>query len=138
MRIESLCRRPPTGTLVEFGNKKYQFVADPATGREFCDVDDPDHAERLLAIPEGYRRADGGKRDPAPPHRPPEPAHRPPAEEPDIAHDREPETGEVDDGLQDMSRNDLAGVYASEVGRAPSTAMSKNEIIKAIRKARGN
>lgn len=143
MRIESLCRRPPVGTLVEIEGKEYQFKADPETGREFCDVANPAHAEILLAITEGYRRADGAHAGAvgvakATAKLEPQPEHRAPAQEPDIEHDREPETGDVDDGLHDMSRNDLAGVYASEVGRAPSTAMSKNDLIKAIRKARGN
>jgi len=131
MRIESLCRRPPKGTVVEIEGKNYEFKPDPETGREFCDIANPHHADILLAIPEGYRSVDGAK----PPHKS-EYHQKPPAREPEIEHDHEPKVAAVDDGLEDLSRNELAGVYASEVGRAPSSAMSKAELIKAIRKAR--
>lgn len=128
MRIESLLRRPPNGTVVEIDGKTYEFKPDPDTGREFCNVADPRHADMLLAIPEGYRAVAGVK-----PVREVEDHPRQPEHEPEVEKEN---VKEYDDGLDDMSRNELAGVYASEVGKAPSSAMSKAELIKAIRKDR--
>lgn len=55
MLIELTLHRPG-GTEVTFGNPPdtaYRFEPD-AEGRHVCEVDDPDHAATLLAIP-GYR-----------------------------------------------------------------------------------
>lgn len=55
MLIECILRRTG-GTHVDLGSAIYHFAPDEA-GRHVADVTDDDHIDRLLAIPEGYRRA---------------------------------------------------------------------------------
>lgn len=56
MRIESL-RRRPGGSRITLDGVEYHFLAD-VDGREFAEVDNTDHAAKLLSIPEGFRAAD--------------------------------------------------------------------------------
>ena len=52
MKIESLIKRDG-GTVVQIGDIGYHFK-DDGTGCHVCEVKDKTHAEKLLAIPEGY------------------------------------------------------------------------------------
>lgn len=52
MRILSKIGRKP-GEVVELGNVEYTFQKDK-DGRFFVDVEDTEHAERLLSISEGF------------------------------------------------------------------------------------
>lgn len=53
MKIVSILRRPG-GTFITLGTVAYHFAPDEQD-RHVADVTDPDHIERLLDIPEGYR-----------------------------------------------------------------------------------
>lgn len=55
MLIESKIRRA-NGTRVELDGVLYHFLPDD-TGRHVCEVDNPDHVDIFVAIPEGYRVA---------------------------------------------------------------------------------
>ena len=71
MKIESIIKRDG-GTRVHIGQKEYHFKPD-AEGRHVAEVEDDEHAERLLSIEEGYREASAGT-DPASPMSPEEKA----------------------------------------------------------------
>lgn len=64
MKIESIIQRAK-GTVVEFPGVTYHFKPEQPGGPHVADVDNEDHADRLLSIPEGYRAA--GKSKPAAP-----------------------------------------------------------------------
>lgn len=53
MLIESKIKRPG-GSYIELGGITYHFAPN-AEGRHVCEVDNDDHVDRLLAIPEGFR-----------------------------------------------------------------------------------
>jgi hypothetical protein len=63
MKIECVLKRKG-GTHVEMPGKKYHFAAQD-DGRHIAEVENTDHIERFLAIPEAYRiaRAPGSKHD---------------------------------------------------------------------------
>lgn len=56
MKIQSLIKREPF-TVVELDGTTYEFKPDEL-GRQIADVAKRDHADLLLAIPEGYRAMD--------------------------------------------------------------------------------
>lgn len=56
MKIQSLIKRQPF-TVVELDGTTYEFKPDEL-GRQIADVVNRDHADMLLAIPEGYRALD--------------------------------------------------------------------------------
>lgn len=61
MKIESIIKRQQ-GTTVVLGNKTYAWNAGNS---HVCEVENEDHAERLLAVKEGFRAVEEGS-DPAP------------------------------------------------------------------------
>lgn len=70
MKIESILRREG-GSRITMGGVEYHF-APGEDGRHVCEVGDEGHAERLLAIPEGFREVDvdtSSKASPAAPQR---------------------------------------------------------------------
>lgn len=89
MLIESKIKRAK-GTVVTLGTETYLFKPAEPNGPHIAEVKDPEHIDRLLAIPEGYRAVvDGRKPDPKPaePENPavpdPEPVVEPAAVEPE-------------------------------------------------------
>lgn len=53
MKIESIIKRA-NGTRAEIGGTEYHF-APQADGAHVAEVEETEHIERFLAIPEGYR-----------------------------------------------------------------------------------
>ena len=53
MLIESIIKREG-GTHITLGGVRYSFMPD-AEGRHVAQIDNPEHAAKLLAIKEGYR-----------------------------------------------------------------------------------
>jgi hypothetical protein len=78
MKIESIIRRRG-GTVITFGKDAYHFKPEAKDGPHFADVSKEAHAERLLAIPEGFRKAQAAAKAPAPAS---EPAAAPPVAPP--------------------------------------------------------
>lgn len=56
MLIESLIQRA-NGTHVDLGGVVYHFSPRKADGRHVAEVEDEDHVQRFLDIPEGYAEA---------------------------------------------------------------------------------
>lgn len=54
MKIESILKRAK-GTIVVLGTQKYHFQPEQPGGPHVAEVADEGHAERFLAIREGYR-----------------------------------------------------------------------------------
>ena len=61
MKIESIIKRQQ-GSTVTLGDQTYRWNAGNG---HVCEVEDPAHADRLLAVKEGFRVAEEGG-DPAP------------------------------------------------------------------------
>jgi hypothetical protein len=119
MKIECLCRRPPKGSVVKIHDTEYEFIPDEK-GREFCEVTNPEHIAIFQKIPEGYALHGSASK-----------------EQPKAAHAPDPTPAAAKgDELDHMGRNDLATLFLSEVGRTPSSALSKAQLIEAIREHR--
>jgi hypothetical protein len=133
MRIESLIRRPG-GTTVTLNDTDYRFVPSGDDPRHIADVEDPDHIDRLLAIPEGYRLARDGKasKPAAPKPAAPEQDTAPPP-----AGDKLPSSDvALPDEFDEMTKAQLIE-YAEKNNIAVNTGDVKPTIIAEIKKAMG-
>jgi hypothetical protein len=119
MKIESLLRRPG-GTKVTLDGREYHFKPD-AQGREIADVLNSDHVGIFASIREGYRILPDDPR----------------AETRGSAKTQGQGGGEggeqTGDGLDALTREQLAELHTQKFGRPPATNLSKAKIIEALR-----
>lgn len=146
------------GTHVTLDGTKYHFIDDDK-GRQVAPVANPDHVERFLQIPEGYKllRDDAATSAPATPmgaapapQTPTEPAKAPQQEQ---GQQTEPEAGSNepkapekdtapqqpakpagDTALDDMNTDQLRAAFEEEVGRKPHP-QAKDDTMRAQIKA---
>lgn len=62
MLIESKIKRA-NGTVITLQGEVYHFQPKVVGGPHIADVKNPEHVDRLLAIPEGYRAVMEGRKD---------------------------------------------------------------------------
>ncbi|HEV8034385.1 hypothetical protein [Yoonia sp.] len=136
MLIEHTTKRAG-GSIHTIEGVKYHFK--PAkTDAHVCNVDDPDHAKRFLAI-DTFVIA--GKATQAPPAPKPAPA---PVQEP-VKQDTTPEptpapqkSDDDDDNitaLEELPDDELARIFEQAVGKKPHHALKRETIIERIRAA---
>ncbi|MEO9629565.1 MAG: hypothetical protein ABJG14_03905 [Sulfitobacter sp.] len=146
------------GTKVTLGDTTYHFIDDDK-GRQVAPVANPDHVERFLQIPEGYKllRDDAATSAPttpmgaAPaPQTPTEPAKAPQQEQgqqtkpeagnsepkaPEQAKEpQQPAKPAGDTALDDMDTDQLRAAFEDEVGRKPHP-QAKDDTMRAQIKA---
>ena len=114
MKIECKIKRAG-GSRVTLGGKEYRFEPD-ANGRHVADVDDADHAARLLDI-SAYRQVDGD-------------AEAPVASE-GYQGDSEGEEREETD-LDHLDDEGLARVYEEVLGKKPHHNAKRETLIRQI------
>jgi len=140
MLIEHTTKRK-NGSIHTIEGVKYHFK--PAkTEAHVCNVDDPDHAKRFLAIDTFVIAGKATQAAPAPA---PQPAQTPapvqePVQEPQAAPTPEPAPEPQDEPetatkLEDLPDEELADLYTSALGKAPHHAMKRETIIDRIRAA---
>lgn len=131
------------GTHVTLDGTKYHFIDDDK-GRQVAPVANPDHVERFLQIPEGYKllRDDAATSALATPMGAapvPQPQARTEAAKP--PQQSKPEAGSTeskepagDTALDDMDTNQLRAAFEEEVGRKPHP-QAKDDTMRAQIKA---
>lgn len=139
------------GTHVTLDGTKYHFIDDDK-GRQVAPVANPDHVERFLQIPEGYKllRDDAATSAPATPmgaapapQTPTEPAKAPQQEQGQQTEPEAPEQAKEpqqpakpagDTALDDMDTDQLRAAFEDEVGRKPHP-QAKDDTMRAQIKA---
>lgn len=131
MRIESIIRRPH-GTIVEIGDRRYDFQPE-ADGRHVCDVTDACDADLLLLIKEGYRCADVA--DVAMPAPAGSWSILPDVVEPDEPHGIAPAPADpvpAPHVTADTPRETLERMYKDKFGERPHPAIKTETLVKRI------
>jgi len=121
MQIESIIRRK-NGTTVVFDKTEYHFNSPVAEGPHVATVENDDHAQRFLAIKEGFKiyRAT------------PSPIKAP---EPVKAKEPEPIEGDVNgDGVVDSKdeRATLTAAYEAKFGKKPHYKMGLDKLRESL------
>jgi len=146
------------GSRITVSGKTYDFTPNEKTGLHMCEVEDKDHAARLISISEGFEAFDpkdaeellcsepsaaANSNEQAPEQRL-ESEIEPGSNEPgdDDLSDDDPEAKlenniepDQDDGLEDLGDLDLVHAYEDALGKPPAKNMKRATMINHIRKA---
>lgn len=137
------------GSRVTIGGSEYLFEPRGPKGEHVAEVENRDHIERFLSVPEGFAPYDPEEAKEIMPHPTPE-QRLEDGVEPDEGDEDGENEGEddpestlenriepdQDDGLEEMSDLDLSHAYKDEFDAAPRKNMKRETIVRHIRKAR--
>lgn len=151
MKIECILKRKG-GTTIGIGDSIYTFAPEQADGPHVAEVANPEHAQRLLGIPEAYRiygeaplAAPAHAPAPAPVAAPEQPKPQPQPEPATAEAEQEDEgkyqdrdgDGDVDsDDMLMLTKGELAEMYEEKFGEKPNARMTKPELADALLKAK--